>query len=938
MIEKHLKALSQSKYMGYVLLRVVYDDTGLPYDFIFEETNEAYAALAGKKQSDFINNSIKKVFPEIDSIIFDWLGLFGELATHGGQKAFNYNSELFGKKLHVQLFSDNRYYVSMIIIDTGDGLKHLSDKTDDQTIYKLFTEYSSVVIWILNYSIGRFIYVSPSVYNLRGFSVDEALAEAFENTIDKVSLEPVLNDINKLIYEVYVLKNKPPTYYVEVQQPCKDGTMVWVEMSCNIRLNEISEIEIFGICKNIQRRKTIELALKASEEQYRKLIENSQDIIFKLHIDGDFIFISPSSSNHLGYLSHEMVGNSILTYIHEDDKLFFQNSLEYLSEINATSKNLEIRFIDKNQNIQWFSVSINVVKNQNNTVVAFDGIARNITEKHQSDEQLRKLSQVVEQSPNMIMIITLHGIVEYVNQSYINISGFSKDELIGSYYQLMSTDEDLDEYQFALLRQAIDDCKPWSGEMLVKKKSGELYWQGLSISPILNADRKITHYIAISQDITDRKKIEDEFYNLNLLLEKSVEERTSELSMTNEFLMQEIINRKRRESEIQTAREDAEKAYKTKTEFISRMSHELRTPLNSILGFAQLLEMGELNPGQRKGVRHILTSGKHLLKLINEVLDISKIEAGKFTLTSDIVKLKTVIDEAIDLVMPLTTDKQIVLRNLTYEINGLAIETDKQRLVQVLVNLLNNAIKYNKPQGKVELSVLLPEDQQTDNQFLKIIIADSGVGMTPESLSKLFIPFERIDQNDSVIEGTGLGLSIAKEIIIAMGGDIKAESVLGEGSRFSILLPWTKSMGNQAIIYKADELDDIIKIIQKGTILHIENDYSNIELLEDIIVGYRPEIRIISDTHGSKALNLAIEHMPDLIFLDFDLPDIPVKQVLEEIKNNKNTKILPVIILSDNLSSEQIRALLKAGADDVLFKPLNVADVLNVIDKYRKTN
>lgn len=937
MFEKHLEALSKSRYTGYVLLEVVYDETGFPSDFIFKEVNEAYALFSGKQINELVNHSIREVFPQIDSINFDWLGVLGELAMHGGQKVFNYQSELFNKRSHIHLFSDNRKYVSMIIIETGKEIQNFSDQSEDQKIYKLFSEYSSDVIWILNYSTGKFLYISPSVHSLRGLTVEEAMAESFEKAIDEESLNKVIDDIKRITHDIFVLKKEPPIYIIEVQQPCKDGSLVWVELSCNIRLNENSEVEVFGISRNIQRRKTVELALKASEAQYRKLIENSQDIIFKLHTDGDIIFISPSCKKQLGYSSHEMIGHSLLQYIYSDDQPVFINLINQLNQIKELSENIEIRLINKNNNIEWFSIIVSAVRNDDNKAVAIDGIARNINEKHLSEEKLRKLSQVVEQSPNMIMITSLDGVIEYVNQSCIDISGFSREELIGSNYHVMTT-EDLDEYDYKSLWEAIAEGRAWRGEMLVKRKNGDLYWQGLSISPILNNQGKASHYIAISQDITERKRIEDELYDLNITLEKSVEERTSELSITNEFLMQEILKRKQKEQEIQHAREEAEKANKTKTEFISRMSHELRTPLNSILGFAQLLEMGELNPGQRKGVRHILTSGKHLLKLINEVLDISKIEAGKFTLTSEIVKLKTVIDEAIDLVMPLTVEKQIEIRNLTQDINGLAIETDKQRLVQVLVNLLNNAIKYNKVEGKVDLLVELPDDQISENKFLNIIVSDTGVGMSQQSLSKLFIPFERIEQNESVIEGTGLGLSIAKEIITAMGGEIIAESILGEGSKFTIQLPWSKTMGNQVVVQIADELDDMIKIIQKGTILHIENDHSNIELMEDIIVGYRPEIRIISDTQGGRAVDLAIEHTPDLIFLDYDLPDMSGVQVLEELKRNKNTKLLPVIILSGDLSADQIRSLLKAGADDVLFKPLNAADVLNMIDNYRKTN
>lgn len=555
---------------------------------------------------------------------------------------------------------------------------------------------------------------------------------------------------------------------------------------------------------------------------------------------------------------------------------------------------------------------------------------------HNAEDQIRKLSQVVEQSPNMILITSLDGCIEYVNQAYCKVSGFCSKELIGQYYRILSSKTESDEIELENLWETLSTGSTWRGELLDRRKNGDLYWQGITINPILDKNGNATHYVAIMQDITERKRVEDELFELNLNLEKKVEERASELALTNEALMIEILNRKNSENELRNARDEAQKANKAKSEFISRMSHELRTPMNSILGFAQLLEMGELNIGQRKGVRHILNSGKHLLKLINEVLDISRIEAGKLSFDIKEVNIRSAILEALDLVMPLTINSNIEISNKTGEIGNVFVEADKKRLIQVLVNLLSNAIKYNKKDGKVIISAFkLKNDHNTNH--LRIEISDTGFGIDSEKISRLFIPFERIDHNDSGIEGTGLGLSIAKELITAMGGTIGVTSVLNEGSTFWIEIPYIigfSSVDNDEQGEKDD--NDVVRIIRKSTILFVEDNISSIELFEDTIVAHRPEIKILNDTDGTKATKFAEQDQPDLVIVDVDTTGLDVFSLLKDFKSNRKTKLIPVVLLSEDIEADKIREYLKAGVDNILLKPLGAEILLNEIDFYRK--
>jgi len=370
-----------------------------------------------------------------------------------------------------------------------------------------------------------------------------------------------------------------------------------------------------------------------------------------------------------------------------------------------------------------------------------------------------------------------------------------------------------------------------------------------------------------------------------------------------------------------------------KSEFLSRMSHELRTPMNSILGFAQLLDMGELNGGQRKGVNHILKSGKHLLDLINEVLDISRIEAGRLSLSIEPVQLSGIIHEIIDVIKPQADTRQITVELIESPSNQFFMKSDRQRLKQILLNLLNNAVKYNFVGGFVAIHTELMPAEPGNTALIRISISDNGIGISQKDLPKLFNPFERIGAEKSSTEGTGLGLSVVKKLIDAMGGNLGVESTPGEGSIFWIELPGCAS---ELESIKNQSLDVVIGSDlsgKAGTILYIEDNPSNVELVEEILTIQRSSIKLITNPNGNEAVNLASIHRPDLILLDLNLPDIHGSVVLKLLQAEELTREIPVVVISADAMPNQIDKLMKAGAKDYLSKPLNVADLLRVIDE-----
>jgi len=359
--------------------------------------------------------------------------------------------------------------------------------------------------------------------------------------------------------------------------------------------------------------------------------------------------------------------------------------------------------------------------------------------------------------------------------------------------------------------------------------------------------------------------------------------------------------------------------------------------MNSILGFAQLLEMGELTPGQKKGVSHIMRSGRHLLDLINEILDISRIEAGRLSISLEPVQLNSIINDMMDIVRPQAIERNLTLNLISSFQTQLFVKSDRQRLKQILLNLINNAIKYNKEGGSVVIKTeKMPFDNTRNYSPVRISITDTGQGISPKNLPRLFNPFERFGAEKSGTEGTGLGLAVVKKLIDAMGGTVGVESTPGYGSTFWIEMPHCVSQLERAD--KSGQFAEIASDVsdQAGTILYIEDNSSNIELVEQILSLQRQHIKLITNTYGSKAVTLAITHEPALILLDLNLPDMHGSEVLHLLQEEKKTREIPVVIISADAMQQQLNKLLKAGAKNYLTKPLNVSEFLRVIDEFIK--
>lgn len=666
--------------------------------------------------------------------------------------------------------------------------------------------------------------------------------------------------------------------------------------------------------------------------QYEVALEQSPISVVLTDLNANILYVNRKFTEITGYTLAEAQGKNpkiLQSGVHDAE--FYIRLWDTLTQ----GKVWRGEFLNKTKQGEefWEEAILTPVKDAQDKITNYLAVKENITQRKISDRRLNTLSQIVKQSPNMILLTNLDFEIEYVNETFVKISGYSAEEIIGRQFKLLKLAK-ANENEQQEFWQTLNSGNVWSGERVDKRKNGELYWQQVFINPIIDENNKIVNYVAIIQDISERKKVEERLQDLNISLEQKVVERTSELSLTNEFLMSEMIIRKKNEAELKIARDEAEKANRAKSEFISRMSHELRTPMNSILGFAQLFSMGTLTEIQRKGVVHIMNSGKHLLKLINEVLDISKIESGKFSMSVEEINVNESILEAIDLVRPLTILPEVNIQYETQDHNDLFVKADKQRLIQILVNILNNAIKYNKHGGSVTVTTDYEKTAEGVDDHVIIAIQDTGIGMTEEDLEKLFIPFERSANLKTQVEGTGLGLSIAKELAGLLHGEIYVESQPEVGSTFYVKLPHVRFVRRE--IDKSEHVDTLDKEVtaSTGTVLYIEDNNSNLELVEQIFSAHRPNLSLICNKNGSAVVDLALEHEPYLILLDLDLPNIHGSKIVQSLKENDQTQHIPIVIISADAMSHQIRKMFRLGVNSYLTKPIDVHELLAEIDKY----
>jgi PAS domain S-box-containing protein len=637
-----------------------------------------------------------------------------------------------------------------------------------------------------------------------------------------------------------------------------------------------------------------EQALRDAQALLEHIVAWSPMVMFRGLLGGSGEgFVSGNVERLLGYTPEEVLSSPgfWMVKLHPDDRERFADTLDRAVAERAPQLEQEFRFL-LGDGYRWLYSVTRLVYDDDGQLVDTLGYVMDVTERRQAEAAVREreatLQAVIKASPDIITILDGEGTIRSMSPAAERILGRPVDERLG--HNALGSEhlhpEDLDRFRDAQRRVLTGQDE--SAEVRIRVRHADGHWLTLEAHsrPLAALGGGL---LVVSRDVTDQA-VKDE--------------------------------------ELRLAKLAAEQANEAKSDYLSRMSHELRTPLNAILGFAQLLELDDLHDEQRDNLGHIMSGARHLLSLINEVLDIAAIEAGRLALSLEPVPLADVVAETVSLIRPLADQSNIMIAapDVACSIHVLG---DRQRLKQVLLNLLSNAVKYNREGGSVELSCAPVSDDR-----LRIAVTDTGLGIPSEALARLFVPFERVGRQ-TAIEGTGLGLPLSKRLAEAMDGTLDLDSVPGQGSTFWIELPLVEGPVEQDERVGQDEtVPDEQREEPAGppiTVLYIEDNMSNLRLVERIL-GRRPGVRLISAMRPELGLELAGEHRPDLVLLDLHLPDLPGETVLRRLQTNPKTAGIPVVILSADARPGLIQRLLEQGARAFLTKPLAVKELLELLD------
>jgi PAS domain S-box-containing protein len=630
----------------------------------------------------------------------------------------------------------------------------------------------------------------------------------------------------------------------------------------------------------------LEQRVKERTAEVEDLYNHAPTGYHSLDENGLFVMINQTELNWLGYAREEVVGKkSFRDLVTPPSQQVFAKNFP-LFKAQGWIKDLEFEMIRKDGSTFPVLLNATAIYEAQGQFLYSRSTMFDITERKQAEAAARKLSLAIEASPVSVAITDREGRIEYVNPRFCAITGYSREEVLGKNPRILKSGLHPSVF-YQTMWSTLLAGQSWYGELYNRRKNGELFWEHASISPVKNESGETTHYVAVKEDVTEQKKAE-----------AALRESRDKLSAANAAL---------------------EKASRLKDEFLASMSHELRTPLTSILGLSEALQLqafGELNAKQIKSLKTIENSGRHLLELINDILDLSKIEAGKLDLQFEPCAAADICRSSLQLVKGMAHQKQ---QNISFSIHPetIIIRADVRRLKQMLVNLLSNAVKFTPEGGLLGLEVQTNPDEKT----VSFSVWDQGIGIQPEDLDKLFVAFVQLDSRLArQYSGTGLGLSLVQRMTELHGGSLRVESVPGEGSRFTILLPWSVDVTQPVPGLIRPALSSYRNALIN--VLTIDDNELDVERTTRYLQEFGITNLVQPTLRG--ALEKAVFLRPSAILLDLNLPDGLGLELLSRLKADARTHDIPVIITSVD---ERRAEAAQLGALGYLVKPISQQDL-----------
>ena len=568
----------------------------------------------------------------------------------------------------------------------------------------------------------------------------------------------------------------------------------------------------------------------------------------------------------------------------------------------------ELTYIRKDGSRFPAIVSVTALREEQGGIIGYLLIGTDNTARKQVEEERMKLDQrlrdqqfytrsLIESNIDALMTTDPLGINTDVNKQMEALTGCTRDELIGAPFKSYFTDPERAE---AAIKLVLSEKKVTDYELTASDRDGKKTVVSYNATTIYDRDRRLQGVFAAARDVTERRRFEQAQQDSNV--------------------------------ELESAKSAAEKANLAKSDFLSSMSHELRSPLNAILGFAQLMESAAPLPtaSQAENIAQILQAGWHLLKLINEILDLAVIESGKVSLSPESVSLAELMSECQAMMEPQAQQQGISMTFPKFDdAHPFFVRADRTRLKQIIINLLSNAIKYNKPQGTVIVECVVRNPER-----IRISVADTGAGLAPEELAQLFQPFNRLGQEAGGVAGTGIGLVVTKRLVELMEGVLGVESTVGVGSVFwceliSAAAPQLEIQSGEVEASVRPQLPDGTP---RRTLLYVEDNPANMKLVEQLIARC-PDIELLTAANGTLGIEIARAARPRVILMDVNLPGISGIEALKILLEDPATAHIPVVALSANAMPRDIAMGLELGFFRYLTKPIKVKEFMDTLNE-----
>jgi PAS domain S-box-containing protein len=755
--------------------------------------------------------------------------------------------------------------------------------------YRMLAENVSDVV-VQGSNEGVITWVSPSVTTTMGWTPDDLVGRNFRDLVHPADRGEVVAGQEKLA--------RGERASLEVRLLTAGGAHRWM----NIRVKPVLDAtgrmvgRIAGWWDAQASHEAIE-QLARSESRYRLLLENSNDVVFQAG-DGVLAWVSPTIETVTGWPTEELVGRTTAHLWHPDD-VARAAGLREAAQGGAHVRDV-LRFRHADGNHLWMEVTARPFSDPAGRPGVV-GMMHDVTDRVLAQEAARASEEryrlVAENASDVVCRYDAAGIIDWVFGSTEALAGRSAAELVGTPALAVFMAEDLadrDEIRAQLVRgEAVQRLAR------LRRPDGSTRWVEARAKALVATDGSIEYVISTWRDAQAEVEYRDAL--------AGSERQARELA-----------------DAYRAARNEAIEASTAKTAFLSRMSHELRTPLNAVLGFAQLLALDPLTAEQVEAVEHIRTGGRHLLDLINEVLDISRIEAGRLSLSMEVLDAAEVLAEAVDLVRPLAQQYDVPVGTQDPARRAVRVFADRQRVRQVLLNLMSNAVKYNRPGGHVVVGC-----REGGPGEVVFEVTDTGPGIADELLPRLFQPFDRLGAENSGIEGTGIGLALADGLARAMAGRIEVSTQVGVGSTFVLVAVAATEAESDGVA--TAERETVGRHDADLNILYIEDNPTNATLMTRV-VSLRQGCRLEVAADGARGLAAAQHEPPDLVFLDLHLPDLSGEEVLQRLRALPGCGGIPVVVVTADASPGARERMLELGSDGFLTKPIDLDDVLGWID------